>query len=59
MMVIRLLGDVTLLRGAEMYVWRTSPTTDTLLNSKPCAECQCVLEKCMREHGLRRVYYST
>ena len=55
---LRLLGDMNKLRGADMYVWRLSPTQEKTLNSKPCSECQCVLEKCIREYGLRRVYYS-
>lgn len=58
-MAIRLIGDLSRLRGADLYVWRISPSCGRPLNSKPCSECQCVLEKCMREHGLRRVYYST
>lgn len=53
------LGDLNRLRGAEMYVWRLSPSLGRPSNSKPCSECRCVLEKCMREYGLKRVYYST
>jgi|LauGreDrversion4_2_1035121.scaffolds.fasta_scaffold10589_7 hypothetical protein len=56
--VLRLVGDVTKLRGADMYVWRLSSSQEKTLNSKPCSECQCVLEKCIREYGLRHVYYS-
>jgi hypothetical protein len=58
MMAIKLLGDMSKLRGSEMYVWRLSPSKQSPLNSEPCQECKCVLEKCMREYGLRRVYYS-
>jgi hypothetical protein len=29
-----------------------------LLNSKPCPDCQKFLLKCMKEYGLRKVYYS-
>jgi hypothetical protein len=28
------------------------------LGSKPCADCQKFLEKCMRDYGLRKVLYS-
>jgi len=55
---LRCVGDLNRLRGADMYVWRRSTTLQKLSNSKPCAECMPVLEKCMREFGLRRVYYS-
>lgn len=56
---IRCVGDLNKLRGADMYVWRLSKTAGKPTNSKPCSECSCVLEKCMREYGLRRVYYSS
>jgi hypothetical protein len=55
---LRCVGDLNKLRGADMYVWRLSPALQKPSNSRPCAECKCVLEKCMREFGLRRVYYS-
>jgi hypothetical protein len=29
-----------------------------LMQSKPCHDCTLFLEKCMREHGLRKVIYS-
>jgi hypothetical protein len=57
--VLRSLGDLSKLRGADMYVWRLSPSIGKPSNSRPCSECTCVLEKCMREYGLNRVYYST
>lgn len=57
--VLRSLGDLSKLRGADMYVWRLSPCQGKPSNSKPCAECTCVLEKCMRDYGLNKVYYST
>ena len=53
------IGDLNRLRGAEMYVWRLSPALGRPSNSAPCSECRRVLEKCMREYGLKRVYYST
>jgi Cytidine and deoxycytidylate deaminase zinc-binding region len=56
---LRCLGDLNKLRGADMYVWRLSPSVGKPSNSAPCSECRCVLEKCMREYDLRRVYYST
>ena len=56
---LKSLGDLNRLRGADMYVWRFSTALGEPRNSRPCAECTCVLEKCMREFGLRRVYYSS
>ena len=49
--VIRVLGDVTKLRGATLVVIRLAASG--IRNSKPCPSCQCVLEKCVREYGLR------
>jgi hypothetical protein len=54
---IKAVGDISLLRGATMVVVRVSKRGE-LMNSEPCCECKCVLEKAMREYGLRRVYYS-
>lgn len=56
---LKKLGDVTKLRGADMYVWRLDKTNVMTMNSKPCCSCTCVLMKCMREYGLKNVYYST
>lgn len=61
---VKALGDIRLLRGADMYVFRIprlhslSPSSANFLYSKPCEECTVFLEKCMREYGLRRVYYT-
>jgi hypothetical protein len=46
------------LYGAEMYVIRLTTAHRDIVGSKPCHSCTCHLEKCFREHGLRRVYYS-
>ena len=54
--VIKELGDISKLRDAEMVVMRI--TGDHFSCSKPCAECQVFLDKCIREYGLRRVYYT-
>lgn len=48
--VIRTLGDVHKLRGAKLVVIRIAPSG--IINSKPCAACQCLLDKCMKEYGL-------
>lgn len=54
--VIKKVGDTNLLKGAILCVWRVSPRN--LLPSKPCGDCTLFLEKCMREYGLRAVYYT-
>jgi hypothetical protein len=54
--VVKELGDLSKLRGASLCVWRISAMN--ILPSKPCDECQKFLEKCMREYGLLKVYYS-
>ncbi len=54
---LKRVGDTNKLRGATMVVIRIS-TTGELRYSKPCSECECHLNKCIKEYGLRRVYYS-
>lgn len=49
--VIRSLGDHSKLRGATMVVIRIAASG--ILYSKPCAICECLLQKCRREYGLR------
>jgi hypothetical protein len=50
--------DARELHGAEMYVVRLTTARRDIIGSEPCHSCKCHLEKCFREHGLRRVYYS-
>jgi hypothetical protein len=58
--VIKMLGDITQIRGADMYVMRFSRTTDLhFVKSTPCPSCQIFLKKCMREYGLKNVYYTS
>ncbi len=56
--VIKKLGDESQMRGASMIVIRIAKGTGDIAYSKPCEECRVHLEKCMREHGLKHVYYS-
>lgn len=53
--VVKELGDISKLRGASLCVWRVSSIN--VLPSKPCTECHIFLQKCMKEYGLRAVYY--
>jgi hypothetical protein len=55
--VVKNLGDLSLLRGATLIVYRYN-AHDRLLDSKPCHECHLFLEKCMKDYGLRKVIYS-
>ena len=59
--VIKEIGNIHDLRGADMYVVRISRSSkvgcDQFAGSKPCCQCAVFLEKCMREYGLRNVYY--
>ena len=56
--VLKKIGDVTKLDGAILVVIRVSKVMGKLGNSKPCPTCQYHLEKCMKEYGLKSVYYS-
>jgi len=55
--VVKKLGDITKLKGCTMYVWRVT-TRQVGLMSKPCHDCELFLEKCMKQYGLRGVYYT-
>jgi hypothetical protein len=57
--VIKKVGDMSKLNGATLIVIRIMRGTKEVGNSEPCHSCKCHLEKCMREHGLRQVFYST
>ena len=56
---VKQLGDITKLRGADLYVLRISPTGTRFLPSKPCPDCEIFLLKCMKEYGLKNVYYTS
>jgi hypothetical protein len=63
---VKALGDLSQLRGADLYVvriphvgHRREGQCSDLLYSRPCHECTVFLEKCMRVWGLRRVLYTT
>jgi len=57
--VVKKLGDISKMRGADLYVMRVSRTEEpTHMTSKPCHECECFLQKCMRVYGLKNVYYT-
>ena len=55
--VLKKIGDISQLRGAELFVVRLNKSND-FMNSEPCHACKRHLTKCMREYGLKAVYYS-
>ena len=61
--VVKALGDISLLRGADMYIMRltnnkTKEGFDRFLGSAPCNSCQLFLSKCVKEYGLKNVYWT-
>jgi len=54
--------DVNKLRGADIYVMRIRLTGEDdkveFKYSQPCPECTVLLTKCMREYGLKNVYFT-
>jgi hypothetical protein len=62
--VVKELGNLEQMRGATMYVFRISKCRtklgmEKIQNSEPCYDCHLFLEKCVKNYGLRRVFYST
>lgn len=59
--VVKELGDLSKLRDADMYVMRCGrgENKEKFINSKPCADCEYFLNKCMRKYGLKNVYYTS
>jgi hypothetical protein len=62
--VIKEIGNIDLIRGATMYVFRISRCkskegSDKIQNSEPCYDCHIFLQKCIHKYGLRKVFYST
>jgi hypothetical protein len=62
--VIKNVGDIRTIRGADMYVVRIARdnqkhSVSDFAGSKPCSGCALFLEKCMKEYGLKNVYYTS
>ena len=57
--LIKKVGDMSKLDGASIIVIRIMRGTGEVGNSEPCHSCKCHLEKCIKQHGLKQVYYST
>lgn len=61
MAALKSVRDKDQLKGADLYVVRIRYDKEKKLvvrNSKPCDKCFPKLLKCMRNYGLRNVYYS-
>lgn len=56
--VLKKVGDTDRLAGAVLVVIRIAKGSREIAPSKPCHSCRCHLEKCIRDYGLRTVYYS-
>jgi hypothetical protein len=56
--VMKKVGDTNKLHGATLIVIRIAKGTRETVNSEPCHSCRCHLEKCIKQYGLRGVYYS-
>jgi hypothetical protein len=52
--VVKLLGDLS-----QLHVQHRINRQGDYLNSKPCADCEKFLKKCMKSWGLLKVLYST
>jgi len=57
--VVKALGNIYELKGADMYIMRFSREKEMrFAKSIPCKACEIFLEKCMKEYGLKNVYYT-
>jgi hypothetical protein len=52
--------DLSKMRGADIYVMRVRMVGDEPVfgYSQPCPECTVLLNKCIREYGLKNVYFT-
>jgi hypothetical protein len=62
--VVKDLGDINRLKGCDMYIMRIKNNRKCLpyeefMPSMPCRGCQIFLEKCIREYGLKNIYYTS
>lgn len=59
--VVRSLGNYNKMKDADMYIMKfgRGQNDGNYVNSKPCAKCECFLNKCMKEYKLKRVFYTT
>jgi len=56
--VVKRFGDLSQLSGCILIVVRINKQSE-ILGSKPCADCEKFLEKCISKYGLLKVVYSS
>ncbi len=57
--VVKALGNIHDLKGADMYIMRFSREAEMrFVKSDPCAACSIFLEKCIKNYGLKNVYFT-
>jgi len=57
--VVKALGNIHDLKGADMYIMRFSREAEMrFVKSEPCAACSIFLEKCIKNYGLKNVYFT-
>lgn len=54
---LKAVGDIRKLDGASLVVIRVGKKGE-IMGSEPCSSCRRHLEKCMRDYGLKYVFYS-
>ena len=54
--LIQSIRDMRTIRGAMLVIIRLGP--QGVIHSAPCASCMCLIQKCMKEYGLRRCIHS-
>lgn len=60
-LVLSLKQNYGVLKGADIYVMRISSKINdqrSFQYSQPCPECTCLLNKCLRRHKLKNVYFT-
>jgi len=61
-LILSVKKNYELLRGADIYVMRISNIIDNKRSfqySQPCPECTCLLNKCLKQHKLKTVYFTS
>ena len=60
--VIKQVGDLTLLKGCDLFIMKIHEHKETgertFCYSRPCHFCEVFLGKCQREYGLKNIYYT-
>lgn len=57
--VVKVLGNIYDLKGADMYIMRFSREAEMrFVKSAPCPACTIFLDKCIKEYGLKNVYFT-